>query len=292
MCCRSSETRLRLSRCLHILSYYGLRQAFTLIEVLVVISIIGVLIALLLPAIQMARESSRRSSCANNLKQIGLAVKLHTDAQGGIFPTGGWGEDWMGDPDKGFGTKQPGGWIYNVLPYMEQQNLRDLGERLNEADKSAALVELMQKPVEVLNCPSRRLPRIYPYNGPKTLQNIPAASLPEKVAKADYAINTLLSYEKSEVIISEIQLSTGMSNTLLAGEKSLDRDNYTSGTGAGDKLCMYMGDSSDIRRKASGTPAGDFSTGFGFGGPHAGGCNVVQCDGSVRFVNEDEELGE
>lgn len=262
-------------------------QAFTLVEVLVVIAIIGVLIGLLLPAVEMARESARRNSCANNLKQVGLAVKLHIDAQGGIFPTGGWGDTWMGDPDKGFGTRQPGGWIYNLLPYLEQQNLRDLGKGMKEPEKSAALVKVMQTPLEVFNCPSRRLPRLYPYNGPATLQNLQGVSLPESVAKTDYAINSLISYEKSEVILAEIQLKDGLSNTLLAGEKSLDANEYTTGSAAGDELCMYMGDSTDLRRTASGSPTADTHGGTGFGGPHPGGCNVVYCDASVHFIAED-----
>src|SRR3954452_12432014 len=100
-------------------------DAFTLVEVLVVIAIVGVLIALLLPAIEFARESSRRSSCANNLRQQALAVRLHEQAHG-KFPTGGW-KNYLGDPDAGYGPKQPGGWIYNVLSYIEEDNLRQLG---------------------------------------------------------------------------------------------------------------------------------------------------------------------
>ena len=266
------------------------RYGFTLVEVLVVIAIIGVLMALLMPAVQMAREAARRKSCANNLKQIGLAVKLHTDAHR-LFPTGGWGENWMGDPDKGFGVKQPGGWIYNVLPYLEQQQLRSLGKGESEPAKSEMLVQLMQQPVEIFNCPSRRLSRAYPYNGPSTLENVEDVSLPEDVAKSDYAINEIISHEKSEVMIAEIQLSKGMSNTILAGEKSLATATYTNGQGAGDQLCMYMGDSTDIRRAAQGTPTSDVAGGTGFGGPHPGGCNIVHCDGSVRFVSEEDQLG-
>ena len=176
--------------------------AFTLVEILVVISLIGVLVALLLPGVQAARESARRSSCSNNMKQIGLAVKLHTDSHR-IFPTGGWGADWVGDPDKGYGPKQPGGWIYNVLPYVEEANLRDRGKGQPDNAKRTILSEVMQTPIEVFNCPSWRLARAYPYTGPPTLKN---AQPPERVAKSDYAINRLLSFQKSEVILAEIQL--------------------------------------------------------------------------------------
>jgi prepilin-type N-terminal cleavage/methylation domain-containing protein len=260
--------------------------AFTLVEVLVVIAIIGVLIGLLIPAVQMAREAARRSSCANNMKQLGLAAKLHLDAHK-TFPTGGWGGDWVGDPDLGYGRKQPGGWIYNVLPYIEQSQVREIGGNMVGDTKKRALSELMRTPINILNCPSRRLARNYPYHGPSTLQN---AYPPMEVAKADYAINAKVSYQRSEVIVPDIQLFGGMSNTLLAGEKSLAQEHYSTGNGEGDRLCMYVGDSVDIRRMGIGLPGSDRSGGAVFGGPHPGGCNVVNCDGSVHFVVEDEKL--
>ncbi len=104
-----------------------IRRAFTLVELLVVIAIIGILIALLLPAIQSAREAARLTECKNNLKQVGLAVQNHVNTQK-FFPSGGWGWNWTGDPDRGFGKGQPGGWAYSLLPYMEGGATYKLGK--------------------------------------------------------------------------------------------------------------------------------------------------------------------
>jgi prepilin-type N-terminal cleavage/methylation domain-containing protein/prepilin-type processing-associated H-X9-DG protein len=254
---------------------------FTLVEIIVVIAIVGVLVAITLPAVQMAREAARRSSCGNNLKQLALAVKLHADAHQ-HFPTGGWGEEWVGDPDLGFGPKQPGGWVYNVLPFVEAVTLRDLGSGQPVDEKKQSLKQLMQSPLEFFNCPSRRASAVYPYNGPQPLKN---ADPPPDVAKSDYAINSVVSYEKSEVILAEVQLDKGMSKTLLAAEKGLAQSDYATGRGAGDRLSMYAGDSEDIRRTVSTAPTSDRGVGNGgFGGPHPRGCNAAYGDGSVRFV--------
>ena len=99
---------------------------FTLVELLVVVTIIGVLIAMLLPAVQAARESGRRVQCGNNVKQLALAALTHESAHG-FLPTGGWTKEWLGHPDRGFDKRQPGGWVYNILPFIEQQSLHDLG---------------------------------------------------------------------------------------------------------------------------------------------------------------------
>ena len=257
---------------------------FTLVEVLVVIAIIGVLVALLMPAVQMARESSRRTSCANNLRQQAIAVRLH-EQNHTIFPTGGW-KDHLGDPDAGYGPKQPGGWIYNILSYIEEDGLRQLGRGLNGQAKEQALATLMQTPVEIFYCPSRRLARLYPYTDGQ-LKN---AKPPAQVAKTDYAISSTISYEKSEVIMPDVQLrGKGASKTVLAGEKSISSSSCTTG-GAGDSLVAYVGDSSDICRQPTGFPTPDKSGGSGFGGPHPGGANIAFCDGSVRFVNDDEAV--
>ena len=82
---------------------------FTLVELLVVIAIIGILVALLLPAIQAAREAARRSQCQNHLKQIATGMLLHESAHKHL-PVGGWSPIRGGDPDLGAGEEQPGGW--------------------------------------------------------------------------------------------------------------------------------------------------------------------------------------
>jgi prepilin-type processing-associated H-X9-DG protein len=262
-------------------------RGVTLIELLVVLGFIGLLVGLLLPAVQMARESARRGSCANNAKQLALGVKLHEETHR-IFPTGGWGDQWVGDPDGGFGTRQPGGWIYNVLPFIEQQALREIGRGQTKELKRAAMVKLLETPIEIMHCPSRRLPRVYPYNGPTALKN---ADHPEKVTKSDYAINREISHERSEIIVSEIQLGRGMSKTVMVGEKSLARRDYETGQGGGDRHTMYAGHCDDIAREVTGSPIGDAqSDGLSFGGPHTGGATIAYCDGSVKFVLETDKL--
>ena len=143
------------------------KSAFTLVELLVVLAIIGILVALLLPAVQSARESARRTQCTNNLKQIGLAFQLHHEAVQ-FFPSGGWGFKWVGDPDRGFGKNQPGGWAYSIMPFMEANNLHDLGKGGTPAQKKTAAVQLMTTTREGVFCPSRRAAQLYDFN-PNTI---------------------------------------------------------------------------------------------------------------------------
>jgi prepilin-type N-terminal cleavage/methylation domain-containing protein len=299
------------------------KRAFTLIELLVVIAIIGVLIGLLLPAVQAAREAARRAQCANHLKQIGLASMVHLETHG-YFPSSGWGYLWMGDPDMGFGAKQPGGWLYDLLPYMEMERVRDLGAGMDpfSAQKRHLLGIAKGAVCATFHCPSRRAAVQYP-----AVEGSTNADTLEYCAKSDYAANggtqtivgggpsdvsclknypncgwthTLawmyenfdgISSERSEIGLRDIP--DGVSNTYLVGEKYLKPEDYYTGNGCTDNNTAYQGNDWDVNRWTgnSGTymPMQD-TPGFDdcssrFGSAHAYGFHMVMCGGSVHQIS-------
>lgn len=143
------------------------KRAFTLVELLVVIAIIGILIALLLPAVQAAREAARRSQCNNNLKQMGLAIHNHHDTFK-MFPTAGsvWQQYPSFTPDNGSpdtAPKQSAGLFFQILPYMEQGAAYDGGNAPNVTgdlpiDRGLQIISTV---VPAYYCPSRRAPTAY-----------------------------------------------------------------------------------------------------------------------------------
>lgn len=297
-------------------------RAFTLVELLVVITIIGILIGLLLPAVQSAREAARHTQCKNNLRQIGIAAMLHVSSQG-HYPTGGWGWYWVGDADRGFGPEQPGGWIYNLLPYLEQQAVYDLPKDNNPAEvtnqQRAGAVEMINTPLVVMNCPTRRPTR--PVSSSWSASNS-GANTARLVARADYAINagtgrteicagppdlptgdawpectTIetphcqscwpdssvwgngLSFQRSRIVPAHVR--DGMSNTILVGEKHIRPECYTSSCDGGDNESMYGGFNCDTHRITTAPPRQDTLGGYY---PHYFGSAHV---GSCNFVFAD-----
>jgi prepilin-type N-terminal cleavage/methylation domain-containing protein len=135
-------------------------RGFTLVELLVVIAIIGVLVALLLPAIQAARESARRSQCINNLRQLGIACQLFESAKK-AFPTAGGAVEQFYSTGAAEWSKprfgyENAGWMFQVLPYIEQQNLYDRRRGDGTQNGSGFLrTGLVETKVPTFNCPSR-----------------------------------------------------------------------------------------------------------------------------------------
>jgi prepilin-type N-terminal cleavage/methylation domain-containing protein/prepilin-type processing-associated H-X9-DG protein len=165
---------------------------FTIVELLVVIAIIGTLAGLLLPAVQAARESGRRASCKNNVSQVAKAM-IQFETQMGAFPSGGWGNLWLPSPNRGGELKQTGGWAFGILPFLEQQPLRDLIEKTTTGP---AYAQAIASPIGVFTCPSRRSaspvaprdpsPNSFAWANGATKEPLPAGFT---AARTDYAAN-------------------------------------------------------------------------------------------------------
>ena len=263
------------------------RRAFTLVELLVVIAIIGMLMALLLPAVQQAREAARTLQCSNHIYQLSKAALAH-EAQTEYYPCGGWTWTFRGDPDAGLGVSQPGGWTYSVLPFIEQDAIFQLGTDYDvetiTATQKAGCYERGRIPLPIFHCPSRRQAKLYPIAA--TFHNCDPIA---EGAKCDYAacfgsgsvetddsavggdqcenysdwvqIRTMIrnetwprstatgiSFECSRIQTKDIL--DGTSNTYLIGEKYVMADGYDTTVVDSDDNGIYVGSDRDTERTA------------------------------------------
>ncbi|MCC6491675.1 MAG: DUF1559 domain-containing protein [Pirellulales bacterium] len=264
------------------------RNGFTLVELLVVIAIIGVLVALLLPAVQAAREASRSAQCKNHVKQLALAMVMHEQAQGRL-PSAGFNGDWVGDPDLGFGLKQPAGWVFAILPYIEQTSIRTIGAGMAGVDKRKELARRDAMAIEFLNCPSRRNSQGYPN---------PANHVP--INGRDAALHGRSDYAQNAGDIKELEqwchtnspravgdaggaawppaldlhsgvgfcgatiklrnITDGLSNTYAVGDRFIEPQHYENGLGHADDWPMYTGYQDDLYRSVYHLPGDESYT--------------------------------
>jgi prepilin-type N-terminal cleavage/methylation domain-containing protein len=264
---------------------------FTLIELLVVIAIITMLIALLLPAVQSARESGRRTQCKNNLRQMGLAVHNFHDIWQRL-PTGGrcpW--SWAEPQGVNFGP----GWPVQILNYLEQQNL---------ANSTPA--EMEQFTMALWFCPSRRPPTRYagyyvlmdyasatPANSPWSWDQFWYGDIwNQDGVVAPYA-GIIVRYPQTTTMGA---ITDGTANTLMLGEKWLNPNNYAVGDWHDDRgwtdgwdpdIVRYTG-FQPVRDNRNGTGYG--WEGYQFGGAHFLGSQYAMGDASVQFVNYSIDL--
>lgn len=275
------------------------KGGFTLVELLVVITIIGILIALLLPAVQAAREAARRAECINHLKQMSLGFHNYHDSFG-VFPDGGKNEctspvaPWV---DAASRCTAPGGgnapgccgplnrgewsWPYQILPYLELQSVRELpGDSL-----------IYQTPVATYYCPTRRPIRLY-----------------GNVAKIDYAgcagssgsDGILVSRASRTVTVADIR--DGTSCTIMLGEKQLAVDKFGSTYDDNEAYVAPGWDSEIYRRGSPSFPPGHDSLHPSytnadpyvgseyFGSSHPSVFNAAFADGAVRSLGYNIDL--
>ncbi|MDO4583092.1 MAG: DUF1559 domain-containing protein [Planctomycetia bacterium] len=237
-----------------------------------------------------------------------FAIQNWTDDIYAVLSSGGWHWDWVGDPDRGYGPSQPGSWCYQILPFLEQMALYNLGsdglpDDCSSSIQLAGAATCNQTPLGVFYCPSRRAVQNYPCRNsfiPRNCQSL------TECAKADYATNhgdrAGILFRHSAIMLGEIR--DGLSNTYLLGEKAMNPQHYTTGDCGGDNETLYGGAGADVMRSTYSVPnQEDSSTANNtnrffrpmrdkeglemsrtFGSCHSGAWGMAMCDGSVHRV--------
>jgi prepilin-type N-terminal cleavage/methylation domain-containing protein/prepilin-type processing-associated H-X9-DG protein len=253
------------------------RHAFTLVELLVVIAIIGILVALLLPAVQAAREAARRMSCTNNLKQIGLALQNYHDVHKSFCP------GHMNDLNSG----NRSGWAWSIflLPFIEEQPLHDVIDPNNrqfyELGNHATDWTILQTRIDGYRCPSDTTeepnPSRSPFNHNVGTSNYIACRGFFSTTGLGSNRNNGVLYGSSKTKFRDI--TDGSSNTIAVGERGADA-NAGNWCGPGG-LGSGSNSTGSVRLKINHP-----TSTVGFTGLHPGGANFVFCDGSVHFLSE------
>jgi prepilin-type N-terminal cleavage/methylation domain-containing protein/prepilin-type processing-associated H-X9-DG protein len=271
------------------------RRGFTLVELLVVIAIIGVLVALLLPAIQAAREAARASQCRNHLKQVGLAVHQYHDTMGRLPP------GWVANQPEGV----PGwGWSAALLPYLEQRNLDEsLKRHLPIAD--AANQQSRETVLPVLLCGSDPHPKAFTIFGgaeggdeeESFATNIDAGTPLFRIARSNYVGMFGVSEIEESPAAGEgvffflsrtrfAEITDGLSNTLVVGERYAKQGNSVwAGVveGANEAMVRVVG----VGDHAPNDPHHHFDD---FASYHPGGVHFLYGDGSVQRINSQIDI--
>jgi prepilin-type N-terminal cleavage/methylation domain-containing protein/prepilin-type processing-associated H-X9-DG protein len=288
-----TDTNMRTNR----LSNARSSRAFTLVELLVVIAIIGILVALLLPAIQAARECARRIGCQNNLKQIGVAVQNYASAKRHLPP-----------PKIGAGQFNTLGSVFiALLPFLEESNRFNEYDPTKNADDPVNL-PITSQPVAIYMCPSMKLPR-----------SVPEPSSPdEKLGPGSYIISTRTAYslfgnldgafanptDDGHYSLGFKNITDGTSKTLLVGEINFGHQKWLWDDGPSIGTPMW-GDQTWANgywalawgHMSAADPSlynntNKYSPPFShrcFRSDHPGGVQFVMLDGSVRFLPTDSD---